>query len=219
MRQGLANAKAKIEADIKAINDEKDKAKKGILSKDYDDQDWDISWKSTEHHSHVHERQVEGLLLFAERMKWPYINEVRDYAEDVYSNLRGGQTISFHLHDWIYGVILPGKWFSFKIMTTLILCTPSITQELGSARYYECGLSLPKKSYWRIRTVLGSILGCLPAVISLCGWIGPCPPTEFVPPVAGSKPRHIRLKARRVAPIEYTPDSDDGVVHIGPALR
>jgi hypothetical protein len=58
-------------------------------------------------------------------------------------------------------------------------------------------------------------LDCLPGPVSLYGWIGPCPPVEFVPPPAKSKSRHIRLKARRVAPIEYTPDSDDGgVVHL-----
>jgi hypothetical protein len=44
----------------------------------------------------VHEQQVDGLLFFAERMKWPYINETRDYAEDVYADLRSGDTIPMH---------------------------------------------------------------------------------------------------------------------------
>jgi hypothetical protein len=42
-------------------------------------------------HSLVYEQQVEGLLYFAVKMKWPSINEVRDVAEEAYSNLRSGQ--------------------------------------------------------------------------------------------------------------------------------
>lgn len=48
----------------------------------------------------------------------------------------------------------------------------------------------------------------------VCGWIGPCPPVEFSPSLAGSfNPRHIRLKARRIAPVKPVPD--DNVVHLG----
>ncbi|KAF8626728.1 hypothetical protein AX17_006494 [Amanita inopinata Kibby_2008] len=220
MKQGLADAKAKIEADIQAINKETNKAVKDVLRKNYLDEDWDDAFKTAELHSRVHEQQVEGLLLFAERMRWPYINEVRDYAEDVYSNLRSGHvTISPFLHDWLYGMMLPGKWMSFKIMAALVLCTPSISASLQVAAYYDSGLSLPKRSYWRVRTVLGRVLGCLPGVVSLCGWIGPCPPVEFVPPLseeAKKKPRYINLKARHVAPIEHTPNSDDGVMDFSP---
>ena len=95
-------------------------------------------------------------------MKWPYINELRDYAEDVYSNLRGGSTMDLNLHDWIYGLTLPGKWFTLEIMTALILCTPTIKSKVGISRYYDSGLSLPTRSYWRLRTVLGRVLGCPP---------------------------------------------------------
>jgi len=95
--------------------------------------DWNIFGKTLELHSLVHGRQVEGIFLFAERIKWPYINEVRDYAEDAYSSLRSGQTIPFLLHDWLFGMTLPGKWMSFKIMSVLILCTPSITADMEIA--------------------------------------------------------------------------------------
>ncbi|KAK4451186.1 small glutamine-rich tetratricopeptide repeat-containing protein 2 [Podospora aff. communis PSN243] len=216
MRKGLADADEKIKEQVKAINTETDKTKQHALISEHHDQDWEIVGKSPELHSLVHERQVEGLLYFAERMKWPYINEVRDYAEDAYSTIRGGGTINIHLHDWLFGLILPGKWFSFKIMTALILCTQSIVKKVGIAHYYESGLYLPTRSYWRQRSVLGRVLGCLPGVISLCGWIGPCPRVEIEPaPEDPSKPRHIRVKTRRVATSEHKSDSDDGVIHIG----
>lgn len=203
MHKGLADAEARIKEVIEAIDTEPDKEKAHKLRSAFLDEDWEIMGKTLELHSLVHEQQVEGLLLFAERIKWPFINEVRDFAEEAYSTIRGGGTINIHLHDWLFGLTLPGRWFAFKIMTALILCTPSIRDKVCIAHYHQCGLSLPTRSYWRVRTVLGRVLGCLPGVISLCGWIGPCPPVQFEPSLP-AKPRHIRIKSRRVSPIEQT---------------
>jgi len=188
-----------------------------ILQKIFLDQEWDTAQKTPELHFHVHEQQVEGLLLFAERMRWPHINELRDYAEDIYGNLHSGQQIPFDIYDWLFGLMLPGKWMSFKIMAALVLCTPSISAELGSALYYDSGLSLQRQSYWRIWTGLGHVLGCMPEVISLGGWISPGPPIEFIPPLPTEtvmRPQYIRLKAQRVTPIEYIPDKEDGVISV-----
>lgn len=210
MKQGLADSKAKIDTDLKAIEEETDPKAKDALLKSFYDRDWDIWGKIPKLHSHVHQEQVDGLLFFAERMKWPYINETRDYAEDAYAKLRSGDMVPTNLLDWLFGLMLPGKWMSFTIMSALIHCTPSISKEIGAAPYYECGLSVPKQSYWRVRTVLGRVLGCLPGLVSLCGWIGPCPPVEFNPPLPEKKPCHVRLKARPVVPIVSS--SDDNVI-------
>lgn len=184
---------------------------KKVLRKEFIEQNFEILMRTVQIHSRCHEQQVEGLIPFAEHMKWPWVNDVRDYAEEAYSNLRGGQLLPSHLQDRLFGLTLPGRWFSFKIMSALILCTPSLTPTLGVAPYYDCGLSLPRKSYWRIRTVLGEVLGCLPGGISLCGWLRPCPPVEFLQSGWNdeddvfdvSKPRHIKLKARAVTPIAH----------------
>jgi len=210
MRQGLADAKAKINETVKAINDETDQAKRHAMRSDFLEEDFENFGKVPELHSVIHEQQVEGLLLFAAKLKWPYINEVRDYAEDVYSELRGGRTVNIHLHDWLFGLVLPGKWFAFKIMSALILSTSSIRDKVGVAHYYECGLSLPTCSYWRCRSVLSRVLGCLPGVQGLCGWIGPCPPIEFEPSIEDSrKPRHIRALARNISPFNHKSDIND----------
>jgi hypothetical protein len=210
MRQGLVDAQAKFDETVNAIKAETDKSKQHAMVSDFVDEDFEILGKTPEFHSQIHGQQVEGLLLFAERMRWPYINEVRDYAEDVYSELRGGETVNIHLFDWLYGIVLPGKWFAFKIMTALILCTPSIRDTVGVAHYYDCGFSLPNRSYWRCRTVLGRVLGCLPGVQGLCGWIGPCPPVEFdTLPGDSQRPRHIRISARRISPFDHKPDIND----------
>ncbi|KAH7097617.1 prion-inhibition and propagation-domain-containing protein [Auriculariales sp. MPI-PUGE-AT-0066] len=207
MRKGLADAEANIRETVKVITTEKDVAKQHAMIAKWDAQDFDVFMKQIQPHSQVHAQQVEGLMLFAQKMRWPYINELRNYAEDVYAELRGGATIDIHLHDWLFGVILPGKWFAFKIMTALVQCTPSLESQVGIAPYYECGLSLPTRSYWRSRTVLGRVLGCCPGVQSHCGWIGPCPAVEFE--ALENKPRFVRVKARRTSPQDYKPDIND----------
>jgi tetratricopeptide (TPR) repeat protein len=197
-RNGLKEAERNHEAQIKAINEEEDEQKQDDLRKTYKEQDYEMTMRELQLHSLVYEPQVEGLLDFAVKMKWPFINEVRDVVEEAYSNLRSGQTLPFHLHDWLFGMTLPGHWFSFKIMSALIACTLSIRDSLGFAPSYDCGLSLPKRSYWRIRSVLGRVLGCLPGVLSIGGWLGPCPAVEFDPPLE-DQPRHVRLTTRRLS--------------------
>ncbi|KAL1914536.1 uncharacterized protein VTP21DRAFT_8161 [Calcarisporiella thermophila] len=202
--------------DLKESEDEKAEGKgKGKEAEETKDEEsnprddaYDITEKSIQLHSHVHEKQVEGLLRFAEILKWPYMNETRDYAEDIYSNLRSGSTINLNLWDWLFGTVLPGKWAAHKIMTALVLCTPSLVKDLRIAKYFDNGLSLPNQSYWRSRTVLGRVLGCLPGVKMLCGWVGPCPPIE------GPRTQFIRLKTRRVAPLKRDRNSSN-VIHIG----
>ena len=169
LRQGLAEAQRKTTETVNAINAEPDQEKQHSMRVAFLDQDWCMLRRVPELHSLVHEQQVEGLLVFADRIKWPFINEVREYAEDAYSNLRGGATININLHDWLFGLTLPGKWFSLKIINALVQCTPSIRDEAGEATYFDCGLSLPNRSYWRARTVLGRVLGGLPSMTSLGG--------------------------------------------------
>jgi tetratricopeptide (TPR) repeat protein len=204
MKQGLVDAQTKIDATLKAVEDERDRERQDTLRKAHLEEKWDVVGMDLHVRSIVHERQAEGLLVFAEKMKWPYIDEVRDCLETVYKNVEAGLAIDFFLHDWLTGVILPGRWFAFTIMSALIMCSPSIT-DLGVAQYYNSGLSLPDSSYWRVRTVLGRVLASLPGVVSLNGWIGPCPPVQVVGRANDddSRPRHVKLKAQGVLPSEY----------------
>ncbi|KIM22050.1 hypothetical protein M408DRAFT_29057, partial [Serendipita vermifera MAFF 305830] len=220
MKQGYENAKRRLanspaggnvtqqtpNSSVVVADKEKKKpdAKKKDKSAPWDDA-WDLEGKSLEWHSLVHEKQIEGLLRFAEILKWPFMNETRDYAEDVYGNIRGGNTVPPDVWDWIYGMVLPGKWMAYKIFAVLVLSTPSLAKEIGTAHYFDHGLSLPKQSYWRSRTVLGRVLGSLPGVKFACGRVGPCPPIE------SPHRKYIRIKARRVAP----PKKDSDVIHVG----
>ncbi|OOQ83958.1 hypothetical protein PEBR_32643 [Penicillium brasilianum] len=126
-------------------------------------------------HSLVHERQVEGLVRFAEAMAWPALGEMRSFAEEAYAGIQAGvPNTSTHLWDWLYGLMLPGNSFIFAIMAALIAATPSL-QRLGAAAYYDSGLVLKDRSYWRTKTVLGRVLGGMKGVRAANGWVGPFP--------------------------------------------
>ncbi|KAL2782763.1 hypothetical protein BJX66DRAFT_345547 [Aspergillus keveii] len=204
MKQGLVDAQAKIDATLKAIEDERDRENQDTLRKTYIEQKWDVSGMDLHMRSVVHERQAEGLLAFAEQIKWPYIDEVREYLRTAYQSVEAGLGIEFLLNDWLTGVTLPGRWFSFTIMSALIMASPALA-DFDSARYFHSGLSLPECSYWRVRTVLGRVLASMPGVISLNGWFGPCLPVRVVGQEGGDKrPHHVNLKAQSVLPSEYT---------------
>lgn len=164
--------------------------------------------------SKVIEQQMDGLLTFAKDMEWEYLDETREFAEQASWKYKNFFQSSGLATDWSYGLTLPGKWMSLKIMATLIHSSPS-TRQLGPAQDYDDGVSLPTKSYFRLRTVLGRVLGCHPGCKSICGWIGPCPPINFVslqPVSASAEARYIRLKARKMPPLRYPPRTSEKAV-------
>jgi tetratricopeptide (TPR) repeat protein len=94
-RNGLEEAKLNHEAQIKAINEEQDEAKQDHLRKTYKEQDYELIMRELHLHSLVHDPQVDGLLDFAVKMKWPFINEVRDVVEEAYSNFDRARLFHF----------------------------------------------------------------------------------------------------------------------------
>ncbi|KAL3485460.1 hypothetical protein BJX62DRAFT_242957 [Aspergillus germanicus] len=202
MSSGLEDTRAMLKAEAEAIEAEIDPTRRILLRKQRDDRDWDTWQKNCHMQPLVLNRQIEGLLLFAERLKWPYLDETREGVRSHAAKLESGATVPWHVWDWLYGVSLPGPWFAHKIMAALTQCTPSLAQDPGTANFPECGLSLPSVSYWRIRTPLGCVLGGLPGVTSLNGWIGPCPAASFDPPLPDT-PRYIRVDPRHVQPLKF----------------
>ncbi|OJD15332.1 hypothetical protein AJ78_04416 [Emergomyces pasteurianus Ep9510] len=207
MTEGIANAEVKIKAQIQKIQVEPTLIRRHALQKAFLDEDWDLSRKEVSFNSSALGQQVQGLISFASQMKWPYINEVENYLPKAADDFRKSGSSPLLLFDWFYGCVLPGKWTALTIMSCLIWSSSSIPIS-EPAPYYECGLSLPSQTYWRVRTVLGKVLGCLPGVSSLCGWIGPCPRVEFVePPSHATKdfsknPHYIHLQADEVPPVK-----------------
>ncbi|KAJ1569243.1 hypothetical protein HK405_007900 [Cladochytrium tenue] len=124
--------------------------------------------------SKVHERQVDALIQFAKLMKWPYVMSMRGELETMYAEIIGGKHVAPEIWDWLFGLTLPGKYFSNKIMSCILLATPE-TSKLGISRYYDSGLVLRGVgSWWRSTTVLGRVLGGLRGIKECCGWIGLC---------------------------------------------
>ncbi|KAJ5819550.1 hypothetical protein N7474_005141 [Penicillium riverlandense] len=125
-------------------------------------------------HSRVHERQVEGLVRFAETMAWPALGEMRRFTEEVYSDIRSGGSTNLFLYDWLFGLTLPGRKFVNTIMASLVAATPSLAH-LDHARYYISGLVVGDRSYWRTKSVLGRVLGAMKETRAANGWVGPFP--------------------------------------------
>lgn len=182
--------------------------------------------------SKVHERQAEGLVHFAERLQWPYLEELRAYATQAYAAFSSGGLMQAFLHDWLHGLMLPGQWMAVKKMGAMILCTPS-REEAMPSNFFDSGVVVegPKGesySYWRSRTAMGRVLAPLPGVVSLCGWVGRCPAVELVSSLSMTttttpsektegepkkKLRHIRGKAERIAPITIDLESEEALVY------
>ncbi|KAF3904437.1 hypothetical protein ABW21_db0208875 [Orbilia brochopaga] len=146
----------------------------------------------------VHQRQCEGLIRFAETLKWPYMDEARNYIEGAYNDLITGKAIGFDMCDWLFGLVRPGKLFRHLIMNCLVYSSPSI-RDFQGAPTFTCGLTLPNRSYWPRRSVLGGVLGGLRNLTTVCGWVGPAPKAD------GIEPGWCQVDARKVTiPIPCT---------------
>jgi hypothetical protein len=75
----------------------------------------------------------------------------------------------------------------------------------------QSGFALENSSWWRCRTVLGSVLAGIRGVKSVCGWVGPCPGIADMP----TRKPWIRVRARTVehsrshTTVDPLVDSDD----------
>lgn len=66
----------------------------------------------------IHEQQISGLIRFAELMEWPYLSAARPKIESAYRSLQNGGTTNSHVWDWLFGLCLPGRYYSFKVNLT-----------------------------------------------------------------------------------------------------
>jgi hypothetical protein len=167
-------------------------------------------------HSLVYEQQTSGLIRFAELMNWPYLRSVRSKIENCYRDLRSGATVNANMWDWIFGLSLPGKYYSFKAMSALITFSPE-TERLGAAPFYDSGLVLKDKTYWRITSVLGRVLGATPGARASLDWVGPC---TGVARGLTKVPEWVKVTARLIPHTDITSfDADlDDVNNIIPAI-
>jgi hypothetical protein len=135
-------------------------------------------------YSDVHKEQVSGLISFCELMGWPCTDEVREFASTAYSNHLDGQRVDVHFLDFLFGLMLPGRWYAWKIMCAALYASPSL-RRYGTTPYFEAGLVLENVSYWRRRTPLARALGGLKSTKGIAGWVGPCPAIRTVTSAIG----------------------------------
>ncbi|KAL3462101.1 hypothetical protein BJX64DRAFT_299733 [Aspergillus heterothallicus] len=202
---GLVEARALLLIENTSIEKEQDPVQELALRKEIENRKYDILSAQIVTVSRVHEQQEEGLIEFAKSIKWPYLDEATTRIKSAYAQLHSGgkQELPSTIHDWLYGLTLPGKWFAYNVMTALVKCTSSLTDSLGVSPGQYFGLVLPGVSYWRDRGPLGRVLAALPAVNSLTGWIGPCPPVTVeignATEEQKNKPRWVNVLANPVS--------------------
>lgn len=205
IRQAMADAQVHSLRTISAINEEQDIERQHRLKSDFLAQDYETRGKAVRLASRVHEQQAEGLLLFAQKLQWPYLDEARACVEGAYATVSEAHDVNPHLWDWLYGVVLPGKSFAYTVMCSLLRCTPGIDDRLRGLAFDDSGIVLRDKSYWRSRSVLARVLGCLPGVVSLGGWVGPCPAVGFQDDADAGVQQCVRIKSRDVTPFGPPP--------------
>ncbi|CAO3676955.1 unnamed protein product [Umbelopsis ramanniana] len=134
--------------------------------------------------SKIHAQQIDGIIKFAEEIRWPYRDIAEKNLREAWEFAQSGAVLDDHVWDWIHGACLPGKYYSIKAMSVLMALSPPNIKELGTAPYTNAGLMLTDRTYWRAPTVLGAVLGGMKGVKSCLHWIGPCVPViegvEFV---------------------------------------
>jgi hypothetical protein len=187
----LARAEAASTTELQTLEHTTDEKTRRVLLRARNIAAWDPLGKSIGIRPIKHQQQLDGLFLFAERMKWPYLSEARASAQKSCQDwLDFVEPIYYVQMDWLFAVVLPGKHFAHLLMTTLIYSTPILEKTMAMSLSNECGLVLPECSYWRTRSVLGRVLAGFPGVTSLNGWVGPCPMATLDTPGDETPPAH-----------------------------
>ncbi|KAL2820283.1 hypothetical protein BJX63DRAFT_428118 [Aspergillus granulosus] len=118
----LSRAEAVYTAQLEAIEQATEEKGKRALSRVRNIAVWDEAGRSTGARPTKHKQQLEGLFLFAERMKWPYVGEIQSPAEKTCHDWIEFMESILHVQmDWLWAVVLPGKHFAQILMTMLIV--------------------------------------------------------------------------------------------------
>ncbi|SPN96524.1 uncharacterized protein DNG_00050 [Cephalotrichum gorgonifer] len=138
----------------------------------------------------VKERQMDGIVKFAEEMQWPFLAEIKETARRLLSPQEDTSALDTLTWDWFSGLVMPGARFQLTTLTTLYGLSPSLSLHPPAStvkiRKGTYGIVYPQGSYWNSRSIIGKVLGPLSLlpdgetamgrkVKCLGGWVGPYP--------------------------------------------
>ncbi|OBT72270.1 hypothetical protein VF21_07961 [Pseudogymnoascus sp. 05NY08] len=102
----------------------------------------------------IRRRQVDAMMSFAEKMKWPYLAEARKTLNDF---VQQGTPVDIRTWDWVAGMALSGSMFPLTLMFGLHQACPSLnkTAPAGTVqlRHANFGMVFNQVSYWRSRSI------------------------------------------------------------------
>jgi hypothetical protein len=126
-------------------------------------------------HTDIRRCQVDAIISFAEKMKWPYLAEARKTLNDF---VQHGTPVDIRTWDWVAGMALPGSMLPLTLMFGLHQACPSLNKAAPAGtvllRHANFGFVFTQVSYWRSRSIIGKVLAVLPDLHEIGGWVGPC---------------------------------------------
>lgn len=125
-------------------------------------------------HTDIRRRQVDAIISFAEKMKWPYLAEARKTLSEF---VQHGTPVDIRTWDWVAGMALPASMLPLTLMFGLHQACPSLNKaaQAGTVllRHANFGFVFTQVSYWRSRSIIGKVLAVLPDLHEIGGSVGP----------------------------------------------
>ncbi|KAL2827119.1 hypothetical protein BJY01DRAFT_255787 [Aspergillus pseudoustus] len=179
IKDNIVAARMEMAEELISASHIQDRHEQRLAVKAIDDWDFDLLGNVLRWCSTVYTRQEQGLIAFAESIKWPYIEEVRHRVTGLYDRMLDlkEDDILPCVHDWLHGLSVPGRWYADSLINALVSSSASL-KSIGISTSGNLGLVLTSATYWRTTTTLGRVLAALPGVVSVNGWVGPCPPAK-----------------------------------------
>ena len=123
---------------------------------------------------HSRARLLDMLRNFALRLKWPRMENVEDSFQEKRHPL---EESSFQMMTLLSGLVLPGKFFSWVLMGSLVDCDAEASKALRGFNLFlpSFGFQYHRSSYWYWECIVAKVMAAAQGVNQVAGWVGPVP--------------------------------------------
>ncbi|KAL9597775.1 MAG: hypothetical protein Q9179_004147 [Wetmoreana sp. 5 TL-2023] len=122
------------------------------------------------------EPQLTEILNVGYALEWPSMDQVKARMQ-IESE---GKAMQFQWSPpsstFLAGITLPGSSVSWTILSCLLDCSPSHRKALAGLEEMrpQSGFQYLEHTYWYWESIVGKVLGAMPGLQTVAGWIGPC---------------------------------------------
>lgn len=138
-------------------------------------------------------RQKDALRTFAQKLKWPNMEEVLYVLEEQDEREPAVEDRSYDSMSWLSGCVLPGRTLPWLLMNTLIDCDRDTAGALKYLSHMQpsAGFQYRANTYWSYLCIVGKVLGASRGVSEFFSFLSfslPFFPTNSSKILARSKP-------------------------------